>query len=81
MWGLSLDGMIQTIKTGWKAKEGGDWKQIGGEFLFIEKDGHWHCEWAHRMKNTRDHAEVSELRHILGLGEGTNEKTISVGKV
>jgi len=28
--------------------------------------------WCHRMRNTRDHAEIPEVREILGLeGEGT----------
>jgi hypothetical protein len=28
--------------------------------------------WCHRMRNTRDHAEIPELREVLGLdGEGT----------
>ena len=30
-----------------------------------------HITWCHRMKNTRDHAEIPELREVLGLdGEG-----------
>ncbi|QDS76148.1 hypothetical protein FKW77_007375 [Venturia effusa] len=70
MWGLSLGGMMQTIKTGWKARGGGDWMQIGGEFLFVkggDEDAKWGCEWAHRMRTTRDHAEIAELKGLLGM--------------
>ncbi len=28
--------------------------------------------WCHRMKNTRDHAEVPELREVLGLDDAQN---------
>lgn len=35
--------------------------------------------WCHRMRNTRDHAEIPELREVLGLdpeegGHGGNEE-------
>ncbi|PVH70590.1 hypothetical protein DL98DRAFT_597695 [Cadophora sp. DSE1049] len=31
--------------------------------------------WCHRMRNTRDHAEIPELREVLGLdGEGVSCK-------
>jgi hypothetical protein len=35
----------------------------GGEWLF--KDGK--VEWCRRMQHTADHAEVSELKTVLGL--------------
>lgn len=59
----SVQSIIQSLKTGGNALKGGDFKQVGGEFLF--EDGK--CVWTHRMRNTRDHAEVSQLREILGL--------------
>lgn len=59
----SVQSIVQGLKTGTKALKGGDFKQVGGEFLF--EDGK--CVWAHRMRNTRDHAEVSELKELLGL--------------
>lgn len=72
---------MQTIKTGWKARGGGDWSQVGGEFLFVksgkeEGDEEWRCEWAHRMRTTRDHAEIDELKQLLGMdiGETGEEK-------
>lgn len=73
---------MQTIRTGWKARGGGDWMQVGGEFLFVklnrvkgsEEGGFvWSCEWAHRMRTTRDHAEIGELRGLLGM-EGDDTK-------
>lgn len=62
--------------------QAGDIKQVGGEFLFEvvsrgtrltdSKQGNGALEkvevtWCHRMKNTRDHAELPELRKVLGL--------------
>lgn len=41
----------------------GDYKQNGGEYLF--EDGE--LKWCHRMKTTSDHAEVKELKEVLGL--------------
>lgn len=62
----SVQSIFQGIGTGKNALKGGDFKQVGGEFMF--EDGE--CTWAHRMKTTRGHAEVSELRGLLGL-DGT----------
>ncbi|KAF2678689.1 hypothetical protein K458DRAFT_422920 [Lentithecium fluviatile CBS 122367] len=59
----SVQAIIQGLSTGNKALKGGDFKQVGGEFLF--EDGK--CVWAHRMRNTRDHMEVEALRGVLGL--------------
>ncbi|KAH9866125.1 hypothetical protein J1614_008689 [Plenodomus biglobosus] len=59
----SVQSIFQGLSTGKNALKGGDMKQVGGEFLF--ENGK--CTWAHRMKNTRDHAEVSELRDLIGL--------------
>ncbi|KAK7185219.1 hypothetical protein DPSP01_000859 [Paraphaeosphaeria sporulosa] len=59
----SVQSIVQSLKTGSKALKGGDFKQVGGEFLF--EDGK--CVWAHRMKHTRDHTEVSAVRELLGL--------------
>lgn len=59
----SVQSIVQSLKTGSNALKGGDFKQVGGEFLF--EDGK--CVWAHRMKHTRDHAEISAVRELLGL--------------
>ncbi len=57
----------QAVMSGRGALKGGDFQQIGGEFLF--EDGL--VTWCHRMRNTRDHAEVKVLLRVLGLdGEG-----------
>ncbi|KAI9784563.1 MAG: hypothetical protein M1839_001785 [Geoglossum umbratile] len=65
--------MVQSVKAGSGAIKGGDLRQVGGEFLFEEGK----VVWCHRMKNTRDHSEIPELRRILGLGHGPDEKTPS----
>ncbi|EFQ95671.1 hypothetical protein PTT_05482 [Pyrenophora teres f. teres 0-1] len=62
----SVQSIFQGLSTGRKALKGGDFKQVGGEFLFENGE----CTWAHRMKTTRGHAEVSELRNLIGL-DGT----------
>ena len=55
------------------AMKGGDMRQIGGELLLAEEGRK--VVWAHRMKNTRDHAEIGEVRRILGLdGMGASGK-------
>jgi len=59
----SVQSIFQGLSTGNKALKGGDFKQVGGEFLF--EDGK--CVWAHRMRNTRDHMEIGALKGVLGL--------------
>lgn len=58
-----IRAIYQGLKAGLSAFKGGDYFQVGGEFIF--DDGG--VTWCHRMKNTRDHAEVPELRRQLGL--------------
>ena len=64
-----LTVMAQSIYQGlanWRGiPKGGDYWQVGGEFLF--EDGQ--ATWCHRMKNTRDHAEIPDLRNKLGLND------------
>lgn len=55
--------IVQVVKNGNNALKGGNLKQVGGEFLF---EGGQPI-WCHRMRNTRDHAEMPELRRNLGL--------------
>jgi hypothetical protein len=59
----SVQSIFQGIGAGKKALKGGDMKQVGGEFLF--EDGE--CTWVHRMRTTRGHAEVGDVRSLLGL--------------
>lgn len=44
--------------------------QNGGEFIFV--DGV--LKWCRRMRNTRDHAEVEELRKILDEQKETGDR-------
>lgn len=73
MVSTTMQSMYQCIKSGKGIVQGGDIRQVGGEMLF--EDGR--VTWVHRMKNTRDHAEVEDLRSILGLtgkDEGRRER-------
>ncbi len=56
--------------------KGGDYKQVGGEFLWESGE----VVWCHRMRNTRDHAEIQVLRDRLGLdGPGGIRRRKSTG--
>jgi hypothetical protein len=68
---LSWDGFVNVMRQPQNAFKMGDWSQIGGEFLFVrgEESGEWDCVWAHRMRTTRDHAEVRELKGQLGIDD------------
>jgi hypothetical protein len=98
-----VGSFVQSLRQmkGGKAFKGGDYQQVGGEFLFepvnmatpicspdvgnadnerkrlgevpngnlgsgdfVEEK---RVTWCHRMRNTRDHAEIPELREVLGL--------------
>ncbi|KAJ9268715.1 hypothetical protein DTO212C5_5133 [Paecilomyces variotii] len=64
------------------AFRGGDMRQIGGEFIF-EASRDWRFDygkqegagsdvdvkvtWCHRMRNTRDHAEIRVICRVLGV--------------
>ena len=76
----ALKSVVQGLKripTGdvWGA---GEMSVVGGEFLFVreksvcqEKYGgeqDWRVRCCHRMRNTRDHTEVDDLKAVLGLG-------------
>jgi hypothetical protein len=63
----AMTSVFDGIKSGRKATKGGDWWQVGGEFLFVKEDDRWKVEWCHRMKTTRDHAEMAELKKVLGI--------------
>lgn len=77
MLSASLKSVMQglTWKGGRGALQGGDHKQNGGEFWFVKdketKDatmGDWKVEWCHRMRNTRDHVEIADLREVMCKG-------------
>jgi hypothetical protein len=67
MLGGSIGSIIDGIKSGRRATKGGDFWQVGGEFLFVTKEGKWEVEWCHRMKFTRDHTEMEELKKVIGV--------------
>lgn len=63
MVSTTVQSMVQCIKSGKGIVQGGDLRQVGGEMLFEDEQ----VTWVHRMKNTRDHAEIDQLRRVLGL--------------
>ncbi|GAB7366525.1 hypothetical protein MBLNU230_g8515t1 [Neophaeotheca triangularis] len=63
-WETTLGSVWEMVKRPGKAVGGGDYSQNGGEWVF-ERDGA--LGWCHRMAVTSDHAEVGELRRVLGV--------------
>ncbi|EFX03882.1 hypothetical protein CMQ_810 [Grosmannia clavigera kw1407] len=61
----SISQGLRQIPQGLVLKAGNQ-RQVGGEFLF-ESAADVEVTWCHRMKTTRDHAEVAELKKVLGL--------------
>ena len=61
--GVVAKSFIQTVSAGTQAFKGGPFGQVGGDFLF--EDGE--VVWCHRMRNTRDHTSIPELKRLLGL--------------
>ena len=82
---------LKQIRNGLVTKAG-DIHQIGGEFLFEpmgdvaaspltslgEEGEEKQVTWCHRMRTTRDHAEIPEIREVLGFEDvgvsGRNKK-------
>jgi AhpC/TSA antioxidant enzyme len=100
---LMLNSFVQSLKQlpFGKTFQGGDYQQVGGEFMFEPASGEMYTPitspeeedkqlggeakkgvegmlesgyveekrvtWCHRMRNTRDHAEMEEVREVLGL--------------
>lgn len=90
-----VSGVVKSIAQGLKrigsgdVLQAGDYKQVGGEFLFEVTGGgtrlgdckrgnralkRLRVRWCHRMQNTRDHAELPELKSVLGLLETVDEE-------
>ncbi|KAK6434052.1 hypothetical protein LTR95_009768 [Oleoguttula sp. CCFEE 5521] len=65
--GGTVKSMGNMLKAGLGVRHGGNYSQDGGEWVF-EKGGE--LKWCRRMRNTRDHAEVTELKNVLGIEEG-----------
>ena len=58
-----VDGVKNAAKSGTSALSGGHPAQNGGEMLIADGE----LVWFKRMRHTQDHAEVAELREVLGL--------------
>ena len=63
----AVQSFIYGLKSGRGALKSGDIKQIGGEFLFED----YKVIWCHRMRHTRDHAGIPDVRVVLGLDPAT----------
>lgn len=80
MWASSFRSIAQGLRQLPRglALKSGNQRQVGGEFLFqntgdsADKNAVT-VSWCHRMKNTRDHAEVDELQEVLGLEKAAAE--------
>jgi hypothetical protein len=59
----AIKSIFQEIRAGRNILKGGDFSQVGGEFIF-EKGK---VTWCHRMRNTRDHTEIPELQAALEI--------------
>ncbi|KAG8526737.1 uncharacterized protein KY384_008166 [Bacidia gigantensis] len=70
---LALRSIWQELRSGKNLFRGGDYTQVGGEFLFEPSDTFQGVKavskvsWCKRMRNTRGHAEISELKNVLGI--------------
>lgn len=63
-WVLSaLTGAVRVLSSGANMFKGGDFSQNGGEWIFQ----HGEVTWCRRMRNTRDHAEIAELKEVLKM--------------
>ena len=65
LFSMVMSSLFQELRSGRNMLSGGDFRQVGGEFLF--QNGK--VTWCHRMKSTRDHAEVPLIRQQLGLDD------------
>ena len=61
---ICLESVVQILSRGRRGLQGGDFWQVGGEFLVT---GSGESCWCHRMDSTRGHTDVPELRKVLGL--------------
>lgn len=61
--GVAFSSFLQAVTAGRNTLRGGDFWQVGGEFLFENGT----VTKTHRMTTTRDHSEMDELKSWLGL--------------
>ena len=62
---MAVSSFFLELKSGRNMLSGGDFRQVGGEFLF--QNGK--VTWCRRMRTTRDHAEIPIVRQQLGLDD------------
>lgn len=60
---LALRSTWQELTAGRRIFKGGDYLQVGGDF--VVEDGQ--VRWCHRMQNTRDHPDSAQIGRVLGL--------------
>lgn len=69
MSNIMVKSLVLNLKEIWTGRwnSGGDWKQLGGEFLFVggDEDTETQVQWCHRMQHTRDHAESDVVKAVL----------------
>lgn len=63
MVGIVTDSFKNAALSGTAALKGGNPAQNGGEMLFANGE----LVWFKRMRHTQDHAEIDELKQVLGL--------------
>ncbi|EPQ28943.1 uncharacterized protein PFL1_03743 [Pseudozyma flocculosa PF-1] len=66
--GTTLKSVAETFTSGSLAIKGGDIKQLGGEIVWSNGG---EPVFAHRMKHTRDHSEVSQVERAVQSGGST----------
>lgn len=64
MVGGLVGSAMNILGSGMKARGGGNYSQNGGEWVWDERGV---LVWCHRMRFTRDHAEIGELKSVLGI--------------
>lgn len=63
----ALDGIKYGLGHMGEAMKVGKISQLGGELLLETHGGSTQVKWAHWMKTTRGHAEIAEVKKVLGL--------------
>ena len=44
-----------------------------------QDDQNWKVSWCHRMRNTRDHTEIDDLKAVLGLCSPSSPRVMGMG--
>ncbi|PHH49539.1 Thioredoxin-like protein AAED1 [Ceratocystis fimbriata CBS 114723] len=62
----SICQVLRYLPKGLALSSGHHW-QVGGEFMFETMDGTRQVTWCHRMRSTRDHAQLSAIERVLKI--------------